>query len=136
MIHHDGSECSSISRAYFNSHFRARPHRGLVIKSHQDKKYHALTERERRQYPSCLLLLRVLHQSAAKVDEPAGDPLGLKDIDLRIFQKTLLEGETSTVAVSEDIAFFLDPLVRSHWDVPVAGVICDGVFCPASFGRR
>lgn len=36
---------------------------------------------------------------AAKVDEPVADPLGLKQVDLRIYQKTLVEDDTSGVVV-------------------------------------
>lgn len=38
--------------------------------------------------------------SAAKIDEPVGDPLGLKEVDLRVYQKTLVEDDTSGVVVS------------------------------------
>ncbi|CAM9962670.1 unnamed protein product [Scytosiphon promiscuus] len=34
---------------------------------------------------------------AAKADEPVADPLGLKQVDLRVYQKTLVEGDTSAV---------------------------------------
>eukprot|EP00903_Cladosiphon_okamuranus_P012285 g11521.t1 len=34
---------------------------------------------------------------ASKADEPVADPLGLKQVDLRVYQKTLVEGDTSAV---------------------------------------
>ncbi|CAM9159942.1 unnamed protein product [Pylaiella littoralis] len=34
---------------------------------------------------------------ATKADEPVVDPLGLKQVDLRVYQKTLVEGDTSAV---------------------------------------
>ncbi|CAN0559175.1 unnamed protein product [Ectocarpus sp. 12 AP-2014] len=34
---------------------------------------------------------------AVKADEPVADPLGLKQVDLRVYQKTLVEGDTSAV---------------------------------------
>lgn len=45
-------------------------------------------------------MISLAHLSAAKVDEPVADPLGLKEVDLRVFQKTLVEDDTSAVVVS------------------------------------
>lgn len=38
--------------------------------------------------------------TATKADEPVVDPLALKQVDLRVYQKTLVEGDTSAVVVS------------------------------------
>lgn len=45
-------------------------------------------------------LPRACFVTATKADEPVVDPLGLKQVDLRVYQKTLVEGDTSAVVVS------------------------------------
>lgn len=49
-----------------------------------------------------ILMVLLLHVffAAAKADEPVADPLGVKQVDLRVYQKTLVEGDTSAVVVS------------------------------------
>lgn len=49
------------------------------------------------------LLSRDFFLAATKVDEPVADPLGLKQIDLRMYQRTLAEGDTSASVVSHAI---------------------------------
>ena len=41
--------------------------------------------------------------TGTKADEPVPDPLGLKEVDLRVYQKTLMDEETSTNVVSQAI---------------------------------
>ena len=65
-------------------------------------------------FPATLVLSFVsvtLVALASKVDEPVADPLGLKEVDLRIYQKTLVEDDSSAVVVSvlkdcHAVAFF------------------------------
>lgn len=56
--------------------------------------------------------------AATKADEPVPDPLGLKQVDLRVYQKTLVEGDTSAVVVSHTLVYFVRGVTRSgRWFV-------------------
>lgn len=49
---------------------------------------------------TCCVLSACACAAAIKADEPVADPLGLKQVDLRIYQKTLVEDDTAAVVVS------------------------------------
>lgn len=49
---------------------------------------------------TCCFLFVFACAAAIKADEPVADPLGLKQVDLRVYQKTLVEDDTAAVVVS------------------------------------